>query len=244
MLNEWHWAAQYLATAAKSFIPAREDDSHTNLGYDREKARLYTHAFSEDQLALQLDLRNGALHLNTQPEKRIALGGKTHSEILEALEKLLGPKPYSFDLHYDLPFELTEEPFDWSEDHFMMDLRAQAHLLLEDCSRELGFCQEVRIWPHHFDSGVFGPSERVPDLHFGMGLAVPDGLSESHYYYLSAYSSGKLLPAPKENRLPVGEWVDTDFEGGILRVTPGVIPDQEEVMQFYRRATDLYIDRF
>ena len=52
MLNEWHWAAQYLATAAKSFIPAKEDDSHTNLGYDHENALLYTHPMSEEEQVL------------------------------------------------------------------------------------------------------------------------------------------------------------------------------------------------
>jgi len=243
MLNEWHWAAQYLATAAKSFIPAKEDDSHTNLGYAHENALLYTHPMFADEQVLQLDLKKGILQLNTNKQAVIPLSGKTHQEIIAGLQDLFQDNRYHFDLHYDLPFALTEEPFQWSEDGFMLDLRTQAHLLLEDCSRELGFCQEVRIWPHHFDSGVFGPSERVPGLHFGLGLAIPDGVSASHYYYLSAYSEGQLLPAPKENALPLGEWVDTDFEGGILRVLPGELPEDEKVMEFYRTATDLYIAR-
>jgi hypothetical protein len=244
MLNQWHWAAQYLATAAKSFIAAQEDDSHTNLGYDRESARLFTHPLFKNQQALQLDLRKGILQLSHRSESGIPINGKTHHEVIQALKGLFENKAYTFDLHYELPFEWTEEPFQWSEDTFMMDLRAQAHLLLEDCSRELGFCQEVRVWPHHFDSGVFGPSERKQNLHFGMGLAVPDSLSETHYYYLSAYSEGKLLAAPIETALAVGEWVDTDFEGGILRIPPGVLPEEQEVMEFYRTTTDLYIKHF
>ena len=244
MLNQWHWAAQYLATAAKSFVKPQEDDSHTNLGYDRENALLFTHPLFDNQNVFQLDLKKGVLQLSNRPKTSIPISGKTHPEIIEALKGLFGNQDYTFDLHYDLPFELTKEPFHWSEDRFMIDLRTQAHLLLEDCSRELGFCQEVRIWPHHFDSGVFGPSERKQELHFGIGLAIPDGLNECHYYYLSAYSEGKLLPAPIENALAVGQWIDTDFEGAILEVIPGEVPDNEKVMEFYRRATDHYIDQY
>jgi hypothetical protein len=50
-----HLAAQYLATAAKSFIKTKEDDSHINLGWNSDEKRLETHDLSNDGLRLALN---------------------------------------------------------------------------------------------------------------------------------------------------------------------------------------------
>jgi len=246
MLKQWHWAGQYLATAAISFLEANEDDSHTNLGLDESGRYLSTHSL-ETKGKFVLDLEQGSLFLENQAENQLALPGKTHEDVVQHLKHFFrenGLGDYTYDLHYDLPYEQGDTPFLWSEDSPMQAMRVQAHRLLEDCSRELGFCQVPRIWPHHFDSGVFGPSEQHSALYFGMGLAVPDTLSEQHYYYLSAYQDGQLLPAPQESKLVRGQWVEDEFEGAILRIDKESLPTDEEILNFYRSATQAYIQGF
>ena len=46
---------------------------------------------------------------------------------------------------------------------------------------------EARIWPHHFDTGIYAmPNE---DIGLGFGLAMNDGLVGEPYFYLAAYKS-------------------------------------------------------
>ena len=246
MRKQWHLTGQYLATAAISFLEAKEDDSHTNLGLEESGRYLSTHPLGKEGRFV-LDLEKGALFLEKAAENQLTLPGKTHEEVVQSLKLLFkerGLGDYEYNLHYELPYEQGEAPFLWSDDTAMRAMRVQAHRLLEDCSRELGFCQIPRIWPHHFDSGVFGPSEHHNSLYFGMGLAIPDSLSDQHYYYLSAYHEGQLLTAPQETELASGQWIEDEFEGAILRVHKENLPSDEEVLNFYRMATEGYIQAF
>jgi hypothetical protein len=246
MLKQWHWAGQYLATAAISFLEANEDDSHTNLGLDESGRYLSTHPLGTAGKFV-LDLAQGSLFLENRAENLLALPGKIHEDIVQSLKHFFqenGLGDYEYDLHYNLPYEQGNAPFLWSDDTAMQAMRVQAHRLLEDCSRELGFCQVPRIWPHHFDSGVFGPSEHHSTLYIGMGLAVPDTLSKQHYYYLSAYHEGQLLSAQHKSKLATGQWVEDEFEGAILRIDKESLPTDEEILNFYRSATQGYIQDF
>src|SRR5215468_3193494 len=50
-----HCAVQWLARAARAYIPPRADDSHTNLGWDQALGGLTTHPLPDgSQLALRV----------------------------------------------------------------------------------------------------------------------------------------------------------------------------------------------
>ena len=248
LLDQWHWAAQYLAMAAKSFLPIQEDDSHTNLSFGSPPNSLATRPLSGKNDRLILHLNTGVLELENSDQPSLSLQNKSHDEVCEFLKEVFEstgyPVEYRFDLHYSLPFS-WEGPFEeWKQDSFMIDLRAQAHRVLEEVSRQLGFCQEIRVWPHHFDSGAFGPCDQVPGLYFGIGLAVPDEAFDSHYFYLSAYFEGQIVDPPADYPLPIGEWTQAEFRGAFLAVHLEGTRTDEEVILFFEKAAAAFVSLF
>jgi len=78
----------------------------------------------------------------------------------------------------------------------------------------------VRIWPHHFDLATLA----VVEAHagdavatIGVGLAPPDAIATSGYWYVSPWTQCKIAGASWQ-RLAVGRWV----ERGELRM--GALP--------------------
>ncbi len=61
MKEQVHLAAQYLATANKSFVVPKSDDSHTNLGFDPEKGTLKTHPLSQNGTFLVFNYQDFSL---------------------------------------------------------------------------------------------------------------------------------------------------------------------------------------
>ncbi|MBV1705258.1 MAG: hypothetical protein KGQ28_10680, partial [Hyphomicrobiales bacterium] len=49
-----HCAAQWLARAARSYLPARDDDGQTNLGWDGATRALTTHPIANRRFALTI----------------------------------------------------------------------------------------------------------------------------------------------------------------------------------------------
>src|SRR5438093_11685491 len=75
-----HTAAQWLARAARAYIPPKPDDSHTNLGWDQALRGLSTHPLPDgsrlalriaDLTLLLLGARGGALSLRDQSDADI-----------------------------------------------------------------------------------------------------------------------------------------------------------------------------
>ena len=247
-LRQWHWAAQYLAMAAKTYLTAREDDSQTNLSFGTPPNCLATHPLSGENNRLLLHLESGLLELENCKQPALFLENKSHEEVCQYLKDVFEsagyPVQYRFELHYSLPYLLEGSFEEWAKDPFMIDLRTQAHRVLEEVSRLLGFCQEIRIWPHHFDSGAFGPCDQIPGLFFGIGLAIPDEAIDCHYYYLSAYFESKIVEPPAECLLAAGEWTQAEFKGALLAVNSEEIRKDEEVLQFFETAASAYISLF
>ena len=46
---------------------------------------------------------------------------------------------------------------------------------------------EVRIWPHHFDTGCLGYFDTKKNVSVGLGLAIPDKNVDDWYFYASGY---------------------------------------------------------
>ena len=99
------------------------------------------------------------------------------------------------------------------------------------CFQFLGFTltwEEVRIWPHHFDTGIYiVPTKR---LGIGFGLAMQDDMAGLPYFYLAGYPlqgeiSYKNLPQSKD-----WEWkTDSNWKGVIL--TLETLQQQNEAEQ-------------
>ena len=152
---------------------------------------------------------------------------RTISEIEDGLAEHLptiGLKGNAFkqDLHYDIPdYGFSDHPFKSLNDKAVEDWMCYRQLANEACFSILGHLQvpgEVRIWPHHFDTGIYvQPNDQ---LGVGFGLAMQDSLVEVPYFYLSAYGLGNVvIDYSTFSTLQHGEWKVTEhFKGAIFRL--------------------------
>ncbi|NQV52626.1 MAG: hypothetical protein HQ500_05550 [Flavobacteriales bacterium] len=247
-----HRAAQYLCTAAISFVPKQDDDSHTNLGWNSDEAVLVTRPLNSEGLRLELNHQVYALDI-VHPESGLSgsfpLTGARHLDVLKWLDnerEFCGiSKPYTFDLHYELGYSprlddhftfpsIVGEALDAEIERRNIADRAMKAILLEYGTAEL-----PRIWPHHFDSGALiqHPTPKISSI--GIGMAIPDGMIDDHYLYVSGYDSGGGLSTDTLRALPSGEWYGDGWKGAAVSMT-GLTA--EEALAFYRNAIKAYVD--
>ncbi|GHC50718.1 hypothetical protein [Ulvibacter litoralis] len=223
MEKQMHLAAQYLAAAGISFLDKKPDDSHTNLGFNAENGSLYTHTLSDNEDQLGLDYEKFALVWKSkQGTKTFKLDGATHAEVLTWLQdtsKTALNKVYHYQFHYDLPYDIdnafTFKLEDLGKLKVLKNLRVLAQSVLETINTQYNLNASIRVWPHHFDSGIYSP---LPDaeITIGLGLAIPDSICKEHYLYISGYKNGNTIDPSQFPKLKAGEWKAADFKGAVL----------------------------
>ncbi len=210
-----HLLSQIIAKVNRSLVPARPDDSHTNLYYEPISRRLYGRWFQNQERAcvLTLDLAGLQYQLindHYEPELSFEIAGKTvmqlEQEMVEAFEAIgMDTQELFAPLHFEI------EKYDFADSA----AEAISHAALEEwcfyrtqanhmCSDFLGFTQhiqEIRIWPHHFDTGVFVQAN--DSMGVGFGLAMNDQVVDQPYYYMSAY--------PKDGSMDYSQIPQSDF---------------------------------
>nr|WP_321226220.1 hypothetical protein [uncultured Psychroserpens sp.] len=240
MEKQMHLAAQYLAAAGISFLEKKPDDSHTNLGFDTENGCLYTHTLSENGDVLCLDYDRFALEWKSNQEtKTFNLDGASHAEVLKWLtdtSKAFLNKTYHYQFHYDLPYAIDDafifKLLDVNKLKALKQLRILAQLVLENIDKQYSLDASIRIWPHHFDTGIYSP---LPDsdITIGLGLAIPDTICNKHYLYISGYKNGGTIDTSQLPKLESGEWKSDGFTGAILNADTIV---ESEGVAFFKEA--------
>nr|WP_042291962.1 hypothetical protein [Nonlabens ulvanivorans] len=242
MKDQLHMAAQYLAAAGISFLDKKDDDSHTNSGFNTDNGCLETHPLSSDGDMLSLNFRDFSLEW-TSIKGKVAynLDGSTHEDVLKWLKetsKTALNKEYHYDLHYDMPYKMEAAAVfsknDESELAHLTHLRILAEHSLENILDHYKLDTSIRVWPHHFDTGIY-TNLNDSEVTVGLGLAIPDTLSNEHYLYISGYKDGKLLETKNFNKLTNGEWKNDGFKGAILPV--GDLKEHEW-NTFFKEAID------
>ena len=242
-----HLAAQYLAAAGISFLDKKDDDSHTNLGLSRGTGRLQTHPLSSNGDILSLDYTDFSLRWDAQNNSSIfPLNGATHAQVLTWLQetsKTILNRDYTYKFHYNLPspispdftFELLSE----KRLKELLDLRILAQSTLEEILAVYRLESSIRIWPHHFDTGIYNA---VPesDITIGLGLAIPDTLCDKHYLYITGYKNGTAIDPSGFNKLTLGEWKSEGFKGAILN-TNGM--EESEGIEFFKEAINVLLTK-
>lgn len=227
--RQLHWLCQIIAKANRAYVPAKEDDSHTNLYFDpvgnRIVGRWVETSGGRFLLALNLsDLHFEWLDDRQRRQKAVSVPGKDGRSLERDVARFfatagLDEELFFRPLHYDIPdygfqaggiAEFSEEGLDrWA---FFRQLANTA------CDSFLGFLQargETRLWPHHFDTGVYAPAH--DNLGIGLGLAMEDPLVGQPYFYLAGYPAQGSIQYTGLPHLSEGRWeTGNQWQGAVL----------------------------
>ncbi|WP_299186929.1 hypothetical protein [uncultured Aquimarina sp.] len=249
MTTQMHLAAQYLAAAGISFVEKKDDDSHTNLGFSVEKGTLYTRELDNKSIVLSLSYDLFTLEWNDAGTKNILrLDGTTHAEVLQWINRMVSSSnisvPYSYDIHYELPYQINDDYVfklqDVSALQQLKENRILAHTILREFLDNNKLNSEIRIWPHHFDTGAFTSLENDSGLAIGLGMAIPDIISHQYYLYISGYKNNNTINVTDFNKLSLGEWKSKGFIGAILNVN-GII--KSDGVSFFEQVMNQLITK-
>ena len=216
-----HFAVQWLARAARAFVPAKPDDSHTNLGWDDTIGGFATHrlpggariGLNVADLTLVL---GDAFKLNGKRDAdvRVWLGQKVSAMGLDQ-SALDMPSPY------ELPAHAIAGGAAYAAG-VIGDALAELAAWYSNADASLGAIRQlivaqkldappVRCWPHHFDLDTLVTVK--PGHTSGVGFAPGDGYYDEPYFYVSMY------PHPDFSALPglpaAGHWHSKDFSAAI-----------------------------
>ncbi|MEL6917833.1 MAG: hypothetical protein AAFO99_08890 [Bacteroidota bacterium] len=246
MIEQTYLAGQYLAAAAISFIKKVSDDSHTNLGFSIENASMYTRPLNSNGDTLVLNYNTFALEWHSKNYLEVlGLDGNTHNEVI----KWIGQKakkggmdtPYRYEFHYDPTYVLSDgfifKLSDANKFRELRDLRILGQQTFTFFLKEQKLTSEIRVWPHHFDTGAFALLNEDSGKAIGLGLSIPDALVDDHYFYISGYKGHEGLDTSGFPSLTYGKWQNEGFKGAIL---PATDIDENAAMLFFREALMAY----
>ncbi len=256
--QQMHWLSQLIAKVNKAFVPEKADDSHTNLYFDPVAAKLLGRWISSGQekfiFGFNLNTFNFEwINSQMQVQKSITVFGKVlpelESEVAEAAGKLsLDKNAMIGKLHFEIP------------DYQINSLQAgdisaaglSAWVYYRDIAnlasqRMLGWLQsesEVRIWPHHFDTGIYAQITGDPGI--GFGLAMEDSMAGEPYFYLAGYSSKKAITYESLPDLSPGYWeLGENWKGAILPIGKLPANDLQKALStlddFFKNASAWYV---
>jgi hypothetical protein len=207
-----HSACQWPSKAARANLPALDDDSHSNLGWQTDYFALVSWPLDEDkrhQLGFSFASQDLLWLVDGVINERIVLAGETSASIREWVDDRLTGVGLQSTVHADMPYELENEE-DYSQlarlteataalgTWFDYGHRGLEHLVSEFQGAAV-ITPSVRCWPHHFDLGslfVLELDDPETARSIGVGLSPGDGSYDTPYFYCSPY------PAPDSRSLP------------------------------------------
>lgn len=245
MMTIFHIAAQYLATVSINFLEAKEDDSHTNLGWNNRA--LHTHSLSKNNDVLSLDYQSFSLILTNDlgHSNSFPLDGKTHFEIVHWIRKkfleVYPEKEYEYKLHYELPYPIVNNHFVFYKPskekiNQLIQQRNLVQKALEETLKDQKQNASIRIWPHHFDSGSFFMIDE--EVGIGLGMAMPDEMIHDFYFYVSGYRGHDAISLSDDLKIKKGRYYNEGWKGIALAVSGITV---EEAITFYQEAIQHYI---
>lgn len=235
-LIQQHQAAQFITMIAKSFIKEKDDDSNTNMDWsDEYKALIGRNIDEPKDLKPGLRLTDLTLFFIADTSniiKEISLAGKSRSEVFAelkmAIEEMGMPsEKLTSKLHYSLPNNELDKgsAFDSNIKTLTENAiyRSNANLLLKYIVSRRPYTSEVRIWPHHFDTGSVIPVEKNSHnglvKSIGIGFAIPDDMVQEPYFYISYWSADGAKNFKDLQPLDTGQWITDGWQGGVLKLS-------------------------
>lgn len=247
MTHQVHLAVQYLAAAGISFLEKEQDESHTNLQFIAENGSLHSRPVNEAGHTLSFNYHEFSLGWNANGSStRIKLDGTTHVQVLKWIQKAILESeieaPYKYTLPYELPYKISDDfTFNLSNQMLLnqsMHLRILAQDVLEVFIKDRELKSEIRVWPHHLNTGAFALLGNGSDFSISLGLAIPNTVCDEYYFYLIGYKGNHVLSTKGNPNLRIGEWYNSEFNGAILPAT-GI--NVYTAFMFYEEALDALV---
>jgi hypothetical protein len=255
-----HTISQIIAKANRSFVAKEPDDSHTNLYFDPLGNRILGRWIETPSGKLILALNLSKLQLewlnsSYQTLKSFQVVGKTidavEHEIEVHLPELgLNPEGFTDKLHFDIPeYDFANDVIRSINEQDLNQWKYYRELANQACESLLGYLQidgEIRIWPHHFDTGIY--VETNDGIGIGFGLAMADSLTNQPYFYMSGYKKDAAFEFKSLPKLSNGKWITSEnWKGAVLTISDlEQIPEQnqmEVVRGFIRDSADWFVSQ-
>jgi hypothetical protein len=257
-----HHAAQWLARAARAYVPPQPDDGHTNLGWNDTLGGFTTHRLEDgERLSLRIADLTLVLHGDekTPSIQSFSLDGRTDVQARQWLGAQLGergldaraldaPSPYEMPTHAvtkgaaygvaDLTDALVELAAWFANAEFLL-VRVQRQMI----GRNLA-ASDVRCWPHHFDLATltsFPTRNADATGYVGAGLSPGDEYYGEPYFYVSVYPKPGSAALP---RLPkLGHWHTHEFTAAVAPAHRIIAANNQKAAaeEFLTAAVDIAI---
>jgi hypothetical protein len=235
-----HRAAQYLSSFGTQYLEKRDDDSQSNMLWNTDEGALYSRKTDDGQY-LTLHLANLSLTWNKESVKHsLELEGRSHGEVCVWLHHIalrFGMEEYDFYLNYTIETgklrpEQVFNDFDTTRATELIAMRNLAQEVCEKTKEHFDLKTEIRIWPHHFDTGGFAalPGSSID---IGFGIAIPDAIEGDYYLYASGYKDGKPMNTESFPQLEEGQWHHREFNGATLPLADNTVDD---CLEFIKKA--------
>lgn len=238
--HQMHGLAELIAMTNRNYVPEKADDSHTNLYFDALGNRLMGRWFGESshEIMLCFNLNNGHLEwLDKQLQviSSLSVAGQTLDQLYSGMKKFIVSQgfeasAYNKPMHYKIPdYDLSVLLHEQYKPAMLISWSAVRALANEACNLFTGYLQVSdypRIWPHHFDTGIY---MQVKDqLGIGFGLAMKDAMVGDAYFYMSGYSAEKQFDYQQADALSKGYWIKTGgWKGAVLPLAALEYPADE-----------------
>ncbi len=252
---ETHYAMQWLARAARAYVPEMPADSHTNLGWDETLAAFTTHPLPDGTM-LVLRIEDTALALASagriDAAHTFVLDGRREAEVREWLGRAvaarsLDPKGLDAPLRWTMPEWPVASGAPYATGGLADALRelaawnANAYRTLVAFQQDLvasGFnASPVRMWPHHYDFDTL--------VELGGGRSTGIGFSPGDHFYDEPYFYVSLNPKPDIAKLPpltgIGRWNTTKFVAPVATAERIIAAEDPKgaVEAYLREAIDI-----
>lgn len=216
-----HHAVQLVVALGISYLPAKPDDSHTNLEWlpGRALASRTIPGNPRFRGALRLDpLTLMVLDESGEVLEEYRLTGRTLAQGLRWLRDAVraagaSPDQLTDQKHYSVPVHPVGQGGQFHPDEASSrELSAYYHaasLALAEIARRPD-ATEVRCWPHHFDLATLMTVE--PGRTMGAGLSPGDNSYAEPYFYVTPYP----YPSAPFPYLRAGLWHSTGWVGAVL----------------------------
>lgn len=234
-----HHAAQFLAMAGKHFIENKSDDSNTNLGFENDLLISRPIMLTEKSFQLFVDPKNwliGTQNMTGDVIESKELAGSTKDDVLHWLRNQLEKEGLNGDAlkyidHYEIPKHALDEGSSFQSLNqevvkTWIQSRNNAKVLLNDLNKIVGIDSEIRIWPHHFDTGTyyaFGEKKAI-----GAGWAMADALVDNPYLYIYGWNGDGSIDYSNLPTLEIGKWLVQENWQGIIVPLKVIIEDDSQ----------------